>query len=160
MTLSARDRKLLLVIVPVALLSAFWLFVLSPKREEAVAVRDELRIQERRRDEANARLRELTRAQARFADDYAEVVRLGKAVPERPDLPSLLVQLDRAGRRTRTGFEKIVVGERKTAPEPVGIAGEDPAGPPGGAAAAQAQSGPGRAAEYARGAAGCAGEDS
>ena len=144
MTLSARDRKLLVVIVPVAMISAFWLLLLSPKREEAVAVRDQLSIQERRRDEANARLRDLTAAQAQFADDYAEVVRLGKAVPERSDVASLLVQLDRAGRRTRTGFEKIVVGARKTAAPAPATASGDAGG--GAAAASQAQSGPGKAA--------------
>jgi hypothetical protein len=43
-------------------------------------------------------------------------VRLGKAVPDSLDIPSLLVQLNAAARGTGIGFDEISVGERLGAP--------------------------------------------
>ena len=47
-------------------------------------------------------------AQTDFAADYAEIVRLGKAIPAGVDMPSLLVQLDRAAEGT--DIRALVVG--------------------------------------------------
>ncbi len=48
-----------------------------------------------------------------FAADYGEIVRLGKAIPAKVDMPSLLVQLDRAAEGTGITFTKISQGERE-----------------------------------------------
>ena len=53
-------------------------------------------------------------AKTNFAADYGEIVRLGKAIPARVDMPSLLVQLDRAAEGTGITFTKITQGEPRS----------------------------------------------
>ncbi len=107
MSLSARDKKLVMLIFPVAIVIAFWFLVLSPKREEAKKAGEALTAQQQRRDDAVAKLGSLGTAQTSFAADYATVVRLGKAIPSSVDEPSLLVQLDRAARGTGIKFQSV-----------------------------------------------------
>jgi hypothetical protein len=83
-------------------------------------------------------------AKQNFAADYTTVIRLGKAVPSTVDMPSLLMQLDRASRGTGIDFDKVSTGERSAAPTPA---------PSGGSGSGSAQSGPGKAKQAAQGAA-------
>lgn len=111
MSMSARDKKLAMLIIPVALVAAFWFLLLSPKREEANKAGEALTAQQQRRDDAVAKLASLGTAQTSFATDYATVVRLGKAIPSSVDEPSLLVQLDRAARGTDIKFQSVKAAE-------------------------------------------------
>jgi hypothetical protein len=140
MSLSARDKKILMVIVPVLLLFGYWFLVLSPQRKEASKAANELAKQEKRRDKAQQRLDSLTQAKSSFADDYAQLVKLGKAVPTTVDMPSLIVQLDSAARGTGIQFTKIAAGQpSQSAPQ----SGQQSSG-------GQASSGPGKAAQNAQ----------
>jgi Tfp pilus assembly protein PilO len=158
MSLTGRDRKVLLVIAPLLALVAFWFLLLAPKRNEASTLGEELTKQEERRDTAVATAERLRDASKNFRTEYTTLVRLGKAVPSSVDMPSLLVQLDRAARGTGIKFSRIVAGDRASAgaaaggsgaPPPAG--GQPPAAggqqPPVAAGGQQAQSGPGTAAE-------------
>ena len=120
MSVSDRDKKLLLVIVPIAILGAFWFLLLSPMRDEAAKAEQEAVQQEERRDAAQAQVEQASAAQTDYAADYGEIVRLGKAIPAQVDMPSLLVQLDSAAEGTGIHFTKITTGERTQviAPEP------------------------------------------
>jgi Tfp pilus assembly protein PilO len=138
-TLSDRDKKLLTLLVPVALIAAYWFLGLSPKRDAAAAVQTRLEQAQSEQTAAEAQAASLSGAKSGFASDYTTVVRLGKAVPSVVDMPSLIVQLDRAARGTNIDFDKISTGERAAAPA---------AAPPA-AAAAGAQSGPGKAVQAA-----------
>jgi Tfp pilus assembly protein PilO len=152
MSLRDRDKKLLIAIVPILLLGAFWFLVLSPKRDEAAKAEKEAAAQEQRRDEAQAQLTQATAAQTDFAADYGEIVRLGKAIPAQVDMPSLLVQLESAAEGTGIRFTKISTGERVETPAPAPATPPDSAtdgSEPVAAGGEQAQSGPGTAAEAA-----------
>jgi Tfp pilus assembly protein PilO len=145
-TLTERDRKIALVIIPIAVLAAYWFLLLSPKREEAAEAGQALAKQEKERDQAQQKAQSLESAKSTFSTDYATMVRLGKAVPTNVDMPSLIVQLDAAARGTGIRFQKVATGERSTtaAPAPSGsgsggsggnaAAGGAPAGTPGGKA--------------------------
>jgi Tfp pilus assembly protein PilO len=149
MSLSDRDKKILVLIVPILILGAFWFLLLSPKREEAAKAEQEAVAQEERRDAAQAQVDQASAAQTDFAADYGEIVRLGKAIPAQVDMPSLLVQLESAAEGTGISFTKITTGERTqvSAPAPAdGSAGETT---PTDAGGAPAQSAPGTAAEAA-----------
>lgn len=146
MTLTDRDRKIVLVLVPVVVLAAFWLLLLAPKREEAAAAGDRLAEQEQTLDATRGQLAQLQAAKTSFADDYAEMVKLGKAIPSAVDMPSLLVQLDTAARGTSIDFTSISVGERVAAAAPPP---DDGTAPPAAAGGTPASSGPGQAAETA-----------
>ncbi len=151
MSLTDRDRKLLLLIVPAVLFAAYWFLLLSPKREEAATAGQELAVQELRRDDAQARAASLTTARTDFAADYAELVELGKAVPTSVDMPTILVQLEDAADGTDIKFTRISAQERVAAAAPATPApGTDASGStPASAGGAPAQSAPGAAGEAA-----------
>src|SRR5829696_5148775 len=148
MSLSDRDRKLVLVIVPVLLVAAYWFLLLAPKRQEAAQAATKLTKQEERRDAARALAKSTQGAETNFANDYAEIVRLGKAIPSSVDMPSLMVQLDAAAAGTGIRFTRIATGDREPGAAPAAPAAPAPApsgGAPTEAGGQPAQSAPGTA---------------
>jgi hypothetical protein len=151
-TISDRDRRILLILVPIVIVVAYWFLVLSPKRNDLNTARDAQHAAEAARDQAVAQAAQLEKARQTFAADYAAVVRLGKAIPETVDSPSLLVQLDRASRGTHIDFNSVTFGARAQAAAPAPTAATSgPVQPNGNAAAggAPASTGLGGAAESA-----------
>ena len=154
MSLSNRDRKIALAIVPILLLAVYWFLLLAPKREAAAEASKDLTEQTERRDNAKAQADLARGAETNFAADYTEMVRLGKAIPSGVDMPSLIVQLDSAAEGTGIRFTRIATGERDATaaatPPPAATGapanGSTPAADAGGE---QAQSAPGSAAESA-----------
>ena len=155
MTLTQRDQRILIFLIPIVVLVGYWFLLLSPKRDdlaEAKTARDQM---VQRRDTAVARVAQLERARQTFASDFAAVVRLGKAVPSFVDAPSLLLQLDQAADGTAIDFNSVNFGARETGiTAPAVPAAEQPAagGQPAGNAAAggiAAATGPGQAVEAA-----------
>ena len=112
-SMSDRDRKILLAIVPVLVIVAYWFLLFSPKREEAASAKKEATEQQERLKSARALAAQANGSKTNFAADYGEIVRLGKAIPARVDMPSLLVQLDRAAEGTGITFTRIAQGERQ-----------------------------------------------
>jgi Tfp pilus assembly protein PilO len=154
-SLTARDKKILVVLVPIVVLAAFWFLLLSPKREEASTAATELTQQQDRLDAAREASRAAESAQQNFEPTYAQVVRLGKAIPSSVDMPSLLVQLDAAAAGTGIQFTNITAGER-TAAAPVPPASSTASGSEGrpvDAGGETAQSAPGSTVETANNAA-------
>ena len=151
MSLTDRDRKLLLLIVPAVIFAAYWFLLVSPKRDEAATAGQELAAQELRRDDAQLRATSLTNARTDFAADYAELVGLGKAVPTSVDMPTVLVQLEDAAEGTDIKFMRITAQERVAAVAPATPApGTDAsASTPASTGGAPAQSAPGAAGEAA-----------
>ncbi len=153
MSLSDRDKKIAMVLLPLVLVGAFVFFVMKPKRAEAVKAAQALEQQRERRDQAVAREQQLRVAKQTFTADYTTVVRLGKAVPTDVDMPSVLVQLERAARGTGIAFGKITPGPRVPAvggaPSSGGAAAGSSSGQPVAAGGASAQSGAGQSAEKA-----------
>jgi Tfp pilus assembly protein PilO len=143
-SITDRDRKILLMLVPIAIAAAYWFLMLAPKREEATKIQNQLTQAQSERDTAEGRASSLAAAKRNFASDYAAVIYLGKSIPSNVDMPSLLVQLDRAARGTGISFTSIQTGERTAAAAPA-------AGAPSGTAgsAAPAASAPGAAAQGA-----------
>jgi Tfp pilus assembly protein PilO len=148
-SLTARDRKILILLVPVAIIAAYWFLMLAPKREEATLVQDKLTQAQAERDTAVSRLAQLTVAKKSFADDYATVIYLGKSVPSDIDMPSLLVQLDRAARGTGIRFTSASTGDREGAPAS-GSATPPADGATNTDTSTSAQSDPGKAGEAAQ----------
>jgi hypothetical protein len=147
MSLSERDKKILTIIVPVAVVLVYWFMLLAPKREEAASATAALETEQATLVEAEAKANTVNTAKANFARDYAEVVALGKAIPSSVDMPSLLVQLDQAARGTGIQLDGVSAGEREPITEsaptgtsaPTAPSGQPPQSAPG-AAAADAQS--------------------
>jgi Tfp pilus assembly protein PilO len=155
MSLTARDKKIVIVLIPVVVLAAYWFLILSPKREEASTAATALTEQQERVEAARTASRTAAGAQHDFKATYAQVVRLGKAIPPSVDMPSLLVQLDAAAAGTGIHFTNIAAGERvASAPSaPAPSTGSGSGSRPVEAGGETAQSAPGSAAESANNAA-------
>lgn len=142
MTLTPRDKKIVLVLVPIVLLLGYWFLLLSPQRKDAAAAGEALEKQEQRLGAAEAQLAQLNSVKTGFAAEYGSLVRLGKAVPSSVDMPTLLVQLEAASKGTGIRFTKVKTGERdETAAAPPAQPPKAPApgGSQGAAGAAQPQ---------------------
>jgi len=144
MSMTERDKKILTLLIPIALIAAYWFLVLSPKKEESAAIQEELTQAQSELESAEQAAANVAGAKSNFAADYTTVIRLGKAVPSTVDMPSLIMQLDRAARGTGIDFDKIATGERQAAPT---------AASGSGSSGGNAQSGPGQAKKAADGAA-------
>jgi Tfp pilus assembly protein PilO len=147
--LTDRDRKILIGLIPLLILGAFWFLLMAPKRKEATDAKAELEKQEQRLDQAQRQADALTGAKTDFAADYSELVRLGKAVPANVDMPSLILQLDLAARGTGIRFSRIATGERAETAAAAAPAPATNGSQPTDAGGATAQSGPGQATEAA-----------
>jgi Pilus assembly protein, PilO len=115
MSITDRDRKILLALIPIVAIVGYWFLLLAPKRQEATRIQDQLTQAQSERDTAVEKASNLTSAKKNFASDYAAVIYLGKSIPSNVDTSSLLVQLDRAARGTGIDFKSIQTGTRASA---------------------------------------------
>ena len=116
MSLTDRDRKIVFLLLPVVVILAYWFLLLSPKRHEAKTLSTQVTAAEQSRDAAVAQAAQLEQAKSRFASEYAQMVKLGKALPTNVDMASLLVQLNQSAKGTHIEFGDIHVGPRAIAP--------------------------------------------
>lgn len=149
MSITDRDRKIMLLLVPLLVVGLYWFLLLAPQREEAASLGDQLAQAQSDKQTAEAQLMLAESAKANAGRDYAAVVRLGKAIPTTVDTPSLIVQLDSAARGTGIEFARITTGERVVAATPTPDAPSDGDAPAAEAGGEQAGTGPGKAVEAA-----------
>ncbi len=154
MSLTDRDRKIMIAVAPILVLLAYWFLLLAPKREAASTAGAELSKQEQRLDTAKARSAQLGGAKTDFAADYEEMVRLGKALPTAVDMPTVIVQLEAAAKGTGIRFSRIATGERDESQAaattaPPAAPGKGDGSQPAAAGGEAAGSAPGKAAETA-----------
>ena len=154
MNLSARDKKIVTILVPLAVVLGYWFLLLSPQRQAASAAATTLATEQARLAEAQAHASTVRAAKESFARDYAAVVALGKAIPTSVDMPSLLIQLEQATRGTGIAFDGVEVGERGPAAGSTAPAvAPTPGAPDPGAAQAPATAPSGQPPQSAPGAA-------
>lgn len=120
MSLSSRDRKLLLVLAPLLVLGAYWMLLLGPRLGDARELGEPIAEAEQRRDAALAADGRREQALRSYRRHYAQLVRLARAIPTDVDVPGLVIQLERAAEGTGIDFENIV---------PAASAPADPARP-------------------------------
>jgi hypothetical protein len=120
---TARDRSVLIVVGFLAVVAAFWLLALSPKRKEVSDVSTQLQSAQARLSAAQATAASAESARQSYDSDYATVARLGKAVPVDDDVPSLVYQLEHTAHSSKIDFRSIsVTGGGAAAPAPTGAA--------------------------------------
>jgi hypothetical protein len=116
--MTARDRMIIVVVLVVAAMGAFWFVGLSPKRKEAADLQSKINVVQEQLTAAQQKASQARQAKARYTADYAEVATLGKAVPKSDALPSLLYQLQSAARGARINFNSLKVSSSGAAPTP------------------------------------------
>jgi len=119
--MSSTNRLIVAMLVVAALGGAFWMMLLSPKREKA----DELSVQvtalEASLSQHEAEVVEAEAAREQFPREYRRLVVLGKAVPGDDDVASLLVQVNRLSVGANGTFRDITLtasGGGETATQP------------------------------------------
>jgi Tfp pilus assembly protein PilO len=94
-------------VLVVAIVAAGWFLLVSPKRGEAVELRDQAKIQE----EANQRLLTdlalLKDQQEQLPTQRAELAVMRKQIPDNPSLPTLIRSLTESGRKVGVSIDSM-----------------------------------------------------
>lgn len=91
---NSKNMTIVGAVVIVALALAFWTQLLSPKREEAAKLGDQIETVETSLASHRVEVETAEAARRRFPGEYQRLVVLGKAVPGGDETASLLVQLN------------------------------------------------------------------
>jgi hypothetical protein len=114
---SASTQLIVAMLVIAAVAIAFWMLLLSPKREEAGKLGTEIETVESALAQHQAEVAEGERARDEFPVAYQRLVVLGKAVPANDDVASLLVQVNRLANGAGSSFRELTLSSGGEAPE-------------------------------------------
>jgi Tfp pilus assembly protein PilO len=102
------EKKLVVTVVAIMVLAgAFWMLLLSPKREEASKLGKQVDQLQASLAQHEAEVSNALAAKGEFPTNYSQLVVLGKAVPADSETPSLLVQLQHISEKAGVRFEEI-----------------------------------------------------
>jgi Tfp pilus assembly protein PilO len=104
---NTRTLTIVAMLVVAALAIAFWMLLLSPKREEAAKLGRQIDRVEASLSEHRAEVAAAEVARRRFPVDYQRLVVLGKAVPGGDETASLLVQVNGIADRAGVSFNDV-----------------------------------------------------
>lgn len=127
--MNSTNRLVAAMALVVALAAAFWMFLLSPKREEAKKLGAEVEQLEASLAQHKIEVAEAEAARDEFPTEYQRLVVLGKAVPGDDDISSFLVQVNAIAERAGGTFRNISLsssgggGEAAAAAPPAGAPG-------------------------------------
>jgi type II secretory pathway pseudopilin PulG len=108
--MTGRDRIVILVVLALGAVVAGWMLVVSPKRDQASALSTQISAQQSQLDSARSQLAAGETARAAFAGQYAELAKLGEAVPPDDDVPSLIYQVQNAAQAAKVSFRGLQLG--------------------------------------------------
>jgi len=130
-----RNTILLVAVAAVAAVGAYWMLVLTPKRDEAAALDKQIAAKQATLAVAASEVASYEQARAAYKVNYSTVARLGKAVPADDDVRSLMVQINSAADRSGVDFRTINISGGGGAPATGPAATQQAAGtkppPPG-----------------------------
>jgi len=101
------ELTIVLALAVAGMIAAFWLIVISPKRDEAASLKQDVDGLQSSVDQAQQAAAAGEQAREDFEVNYRRLVVLGKAVPADGDQAGLLVQLQRLADRSGVGFQSI-----------------------------------------------------
>lgn len=116
--MSARDRIVIMVVLAVGAIVAGWLLVVSPKRNEAASLSGQISSEQSQLDTLRSQVMAGMAAQRAFAGQYAQLARLGEAVPPSDDVPSLIYQVQSAASAAHVSFRGLQLTTGSSAPTP------------------------------------------
>jgi Tfp pilus assembly protein PilO len=129
--MSSTNRVIVAAVIVAALAIAFWTLAIGPKRQEASELAQNVASLEEALAVDRQAVAEALVARKEFADNYGQLVVLGKAVPADDDTASLLVQVNEIAGQAGVRFEEIALSSSaeggEAAPEAEASAGAPPA---------------------------------
>jgi Tfp pilus assembly protein PilO len=126
------NNRLIIAFLAVAVLAgAFWMMLLSPKRQEATELGTQVEQLESSLAQHQAEVASATAAKQEFPVNYSQLVVLGKAAPADAETASLLVQIQHIADHSGVRFEEFSLDAEggETAAAAVPAAGEEAAAP-------------------------------
>ncbi|MGN6587724.1 MAG: type 4a pilus biogenesis protein PilO [Solirubrobacterales bacterium] len=123
--MKGNSKVIVAMLVVTVLAGAFWMLLLSPKREEASKLGERLDQIRSSLAQHESEVATATAAKHEFPTNYSQLVVLGKAVPADSETASLLVQIQHISERSGVRFEEITLaaaegGEATPAAAPTG----------------------------------------
>ena len=105
--MTGRDRLVAVGVVGIVVVGGAWLKVVSPERSKVTQASGQVETARKSLHTAQQELNQGKSAQARYAEAYASVVSLGKAVPASQEVPALVYELDQASNQKHVEFASI-----------------------------------------------------
>jgi Tfp pilus assembly protein PilO len=109
MKLSSSNKLIIAMLAIVVVGVAFWMMLLSPKREEAAKLSDEVSQAQESLALHQGEMQQALAAQKNFPAEYQQLVVLGKAVPSDDETASLLVELNHLASRSGVKFQTLLL---------------------------------------------------
>ena len=109
--MKSSDRTILIVLPLIALATGFYLLVLAPKQREAGELQDKADSLSAEIQTSETAISTAEAARSSFAKNYADMVKLGTAVPEDDDQATLIHDLDAMGTDNDLDFQSFAVSE-------------------------------------------------
>jgi Tfp pilus assembly protein PilO len=128
-------KTALSVVFVIAIAAAFWLALLSPKRDKSNELKAQAATLTTELASAEASANEALAAKKNYRSDYNKLLQLGKAVPADSSTSSLLAELSVLGYLSKTSFVSISKNGENGGAAPAEGEGESSALPPLGAQA-------------------------
>lgn len=107
--MTRRDRLMIMTVLGVALLVGFWMMVLTPQRKAAADAQTQVETAKTALTAAQSKVTSGKRAQEAFRKDRATILKIGRAVPETDDIPTLITQLETIAKKYDVYFVKYTV---------------------------------------------------
>lgn len=105
--MTARDRSVIVIVLAVGAIVAGWMLVVSPKRHQATKLSTQITGEQSQLDSVRSQVAAGEAAKSAFAGQYAELAKLGEAVPPDDDVPSLIYQVQSAAQAARVNFRGL-----------------------------------------------------
>ncbi len=105
--MTTRDRIVIMVVLALAAVAAGWMFVVSPKRSEASSLSTQVSSEQSQLTAVQGQVAAGMSARRQFAGQYAQLAKLGEAVPPDDDIPSLIYQVQSAAQASRVTFRGL-----------------------------------------------------
>jgi hypothetical protein len=116
--MKASDRSILIGLVILGLLAAFWFLLLAPKREKAAELETQVSDLQAQVETQEQLAAAAEQAQAEYDRNYERLIVLGKAAPADGDTPSLLAQLTAQAEASKTIFGSLTTEGAESAEVP------------------------------------------
>lgn len=105
--MSPRDRLILVVIAVLGLVAGAWMLLIKPEHTKAQSLAAQISTLQGQLTTAQGQVSSGLAARSQFAADYAELARLGEALPTDDEVPSLIYQLQSAASAAKVDFRTL-----------------------------------------------------
>lgn len=117
--MTARDQKVIAIVLVVAALAASWMLVIQPKRSQASKLGGQVNAEQAQLSTTQSQLSAGEAARSAYGSSYTALTRLGEAVPADDNVPSLIYQVQAAASASRVDFRTLTLSPSgSSAPPP------------------------------------------